>query len=129
MGALAAKEALIPTTARFDVMHANQRLWTHSSSWCLRRSSYPSCSSWIFVLNRMRPYDCIVQLDAESRPGRDLNRPPLEDLLRLEYVASPVDLAPLELEQPEVVEHGAHLNARGRGNGAARIVGRDGDAV
>ena len=30
MGALTAKETLIPATARLDVAHANERLWTHT---------------------------------------------------------------------------------------------------
>ncbi len=30
MRTLAAKQTLIPATAHFDVMHTNERLWTHT---------------------------------------------------------------------------------------------------
>jgi hypothetical protein len=32
MAALTAKEALIPATARLNIAHANERLWTHANS-------------------------------------------------------------------------------------------------
>ena len=77
----------------------------------------------------MRPHDLVVQLDAEAGAIGHGDGALHEQLVRLQDFRPPVDFAPLQLEQPEVLQHGADLDARGCGDRTARIVRRHLDAV
>ena len=65
------------------------------------------------------------------KPGRSgtRDRSLHEELLRLKNFRPPIDFSPLQLEQAEVLQHGADLDARSRGDRTARIVRRHLDAV
>src|SRR5678816_327800 len=80
-------------------------------------------------LYRMCPDDLVIQLDAEARTIGNGDRSLDEQLVRLEDFRPPVHLSPLELEQAEIFQYRADLNARGRRDWAARIVRGHFDAV
>src|SRR5688572_17336767 len=58
------------------------------------------------LLYGMRLDDLVIQLDAEARAIGNGDRSLHEELMRLEDFRPPIDFAPLELEQTEVLQHG-----------------------
>src|SRR5687768_603879 len=87
------------------------------------------CDLLLMALHRMRLDQAVVQLDAKPGPIGNGDGPLHEQLVRLQHFGPPLYLAPLQLEEAEVLQHGAHLDARGSRDRTARVVGRHLNAV
>ena len=74
-------------------------------------------------------YDRVIQLDAEAGAIGNCDVSIDEQLTGLQHLGPPADLAPLQLEQTKILQHGADLHARRRRNWPARVVRRDFDAI